>query len=224
MADPPVAPYCSSSTVYYMVEKQVGAGQGDFLADSIPSKRTVDQWIESIASRINGALQSAGYYVPLQAMTGEAWPDWQTKLMEYFNAVGVASMVSDDPTSPTFVNLQSGVRKGISRYRADWNNLIDGLEINVAQKRIHATSLVRANARPGTNADYLLSYSSPPTTTEMVGYPDSSVGDMLREFTQRKLIYMRTMQAGHEPGADPYSVEYMRNARVNTNTLPTRQN
>ncbi len=224
MANPPVAPYCSTSAVYYMVGKKVGSGQADFKPSGTPSKDTVEEWVENASSRIDGALHSAGYYVPLQAMEDETWPDWQTKFMAYFCAVGVASMISDDPTSPTFTNIHTGVRKGISRYRADWNVLIEGLEEKVAREKQRATSLVRALAYSGSNAESLLSIADPPVTAELKGYPHPSDADGLREWTKRSLIYMREQQKGHGPGWDPFSIDFLRSAKSSLGILATRQN
>lgn len=89
------APFCLSSDVAMYHPVLLQDSLSDFEDDlSTPSKTEVDAFIVSISNAILMRLAQGGWYVPLQDLDGETWPDHQTEMLKLMTIVGVGFFIS----------------------------------------------------------------------------------------------------------------------------------
>lgn len=192
------APYCTSSDVYLMRIYAHDPGSTDYTEEGTPRKTVVEYWITQMASQIDMAYASAGYEIPFTARSGEDWPTFQTTFLKYFNAVGVASMTGADASSPPIVQIIQGRRVERSFFEVEWSRMIGGTQ-GIARNERDNTVLLRAAARVGTPADYMLGDVSPPLMDHLEGYDDPTKYDLLRDFTRRNQNYFNAMNLNNQP-------------------------
>ena len=203
------APYCTSSDVYLMRIYAHDPGSTDYTEEGTPRKTIIEYWITQMASQIDMAYASAGYEIPFTAISGEDWPTFQTTFLKYFNAVGVASMTGASASSPPVVQIIQGQRVERSFFEVEWSRLVGGAQ-GIARHERDNTVLVRAAARVGTPADYMLSDAAPPLTDYLEGYNDPTRHDLLRDFTMRHQNYFAAANLYNQPTAlNAASLDYL---------------
>lgn len=198
----PSAPYCSTGDVYLLSLYAHDIAKTDFDAETKIKPAVVTTWISQVASQIDAAYSAAGYEIPLTAISGEDWPAWQTTFLKYFNAIGVASILGGNSTTPPPVLFIGGKRAtNRSFYEAEWMRLIDDFQVMRDGGRPQYV-LIRASTRVGTLADRMLTDPSPPLSNFLEGYVDPGDFDYLRDFTKRYEHFMDYMTDGNPPTWD----------------------
>lgn len=204
----PSAPYCTSSDVYFMRAYAMDPAASDFPVAGTPRKSVVEYWIDQMASRIDMLYASVGYEIPLAAITGETWPTHQTTFLQYLNAIGVASIIGGNASTPPVVSFVGGRRESRSFYEHEWMQLME--DIRTIKDRNPGSTLIRAATLSGTGADYLLTEAMPPLTDWLEGYTDPTHFDTLRTFTKRWQGYMTAINQDNLPSAiNTGSIDYL---------------
>lgn len=199
------SPYCTSQEVAYFTAFMRGQAASDYDAASQPSKTVVDFVINTIASKIDNAYASVGYYIPFENKSGESWPSYQTEFLKYFNVVGVAMMMGGNVPSPPAIGPGRSRSKG-SIFADEWSELIAQVKAIGDHQNFNmvTTALLRARVRPSTGADWRLSSVAGPTSDFLEGYYDPTRFDMLRDYTRRMRDFYKDMQY-----VAPESPDYM---------------
>lgn len=176
--------------------------------DGIPKRSVVDYWITTCASRMDMKFASVGYEIPLTARSGETWPTHQTAFLKYMNAIGVASFMGADASTPPIVAFVGGNRVERSFYEYEWTQLMGSFDL--IKQHQPGDALIRASTRAGTPADYLLTDASPPLTDFLEGYNDPTRWEPLRDFTTRHKYYAAELLKDNAPStATPGSWEWL---------------
>ena len=205
----PSAPYCTTGDVYLMTLFSNDPSGTDFGDGGIIRKDLVTYWVAQIASQIDMLYSSVGYEIPLTAMTGESWPDYQTNFLKYFNAVGAAAFTHGSPSTPPMIAFVGGQRVERSFYEVEWRRLIEDVR-KIGMRVPDTTCLIRADTRVGSPADYMLSEGRPPLTDFLEGYNDPTKWDFLRDFTNRHKNYMNYVNEFNLPSAETEgSIEWL---------------
>lgn len=198
MASPPVAPYCESQDVYSLRVLMDDPSSPDFRSGGVPNKGKVDLLVSTVASRIDMAYASVGYYIPFERISAsDPWTSSQTVFLSYFNAVGVAASLGSKGTAPRIAapNMR---REGTGNWFHDeWNALIQDVR-GIGERRENILGLLRARTRAGTPASDLLARKYPILSDALEGYRDPSRDDLLRNFTKRYrefYAYNRSLQS-----------------------------
>jgi hypothetical protein len=204
------APYCVSSDVKSLLLFIGDVGATDFPSSGIPPFDThIDTMIDMAASRIDMAYHSVGYTIPFEARSGETWNSHQTSFLQYFNAIGVAAMFASPADSPQIAAMRSSKLER-SQYGQEWDDLLNGVKAIGRRDASEAIALLRAAARAGSPADYMLSAVRPPLSSLLEGYHDPRKTDLLRDFTNRYRQYFKYMKSQKLPvSSDPTSVHWL---------------
>ena len=207
----PTAPYCESDDVKDFLLFLGTIGASNFPVEGMPPfRKDIEALVTKVASRIDMAYASVGYYVPFEAKTGESWPDYQTTFLGYLNAIGVASLFSRPADSPQIADMRSGGRRGKQGTVDEWETLKMSIAAIGKRDESNAQALLRAKARPGTAADWMLSAAYPPLSDFIEGYRDPTRDDLLRKFTNRYREFMHYNESLIDsPKVNPQSVEWL---------------
>jgi hypothetical protein len=209
MADA-TAPYCSSTDVKVLLMFFQEIGAADFpVAGNPPLKSQIDTLIAQTASRIDQTYASVGYVIPFSAKAGETWPTYQDGFLSYFNAVGVAAMFASPASSPQIADMRAS-RRDRSQYGSEWEDLLEGIRSIGRREEGSALSLIRAQTRVGTAAEWMLATPYPPLSDFLEGYQSPENTDLMREFTGRYREYFKFIKSQElSPEIDPLSVEHL---------------
>lgn len=208
MADA-TAPYCTTANVKALLPFLDKIGSATFSATVPPTDPQVTFWVNQAASRIDQAYASAGYVIPFSAIAGETWPTHQTSFLTYFNAVGVAAMLASPASSPQIADMRSS-RRDRSQYGQEWDDLLNGVKAIARRQEGETLTLLRAQARTGSAAEYMLATPYPPLSDFLEGYRNPMDTDLMREFTERYRKYYRYVKSLEvSPDVDPLSVEWL---------------
>ena len=209
MADA-TAPYCSSTDVKVLLMFFGEIGAADFPAAGTPPLQShIDTLISQTASRIDQNYASVGYVIPFSAKTGETWTSYQDGVLSYFNAVGVAAMFASPTSSPQVADMRAS-RRDRSQYGSEWEDLLEGIRAIGRREEGAASSLIRAQTRVGSSAEWMLATPVPPLSDFLEGYQSPENTDLMREFTDRYRTYFKFIKSQElSPEADPLSVEHL---------------
>lgn len=209
MADA-TAPYCTSTDVRVLLIFISQIGATDFPTTGIPPVRgDISTMISQAASRIDQAYASVGYVVPFSAISGETWPSYQDGFLSYFNAIGVAAMFASPASSPQIADMRAS-RRDRSQYGSEWDDLLEGIKAIGRREEGSATSLIRAQTRIGSSAEWMLATPYPPLSDFLEGYRDPESTDLMREFTDRYRTYYAYVKSLElSPEVDPLSPEHL---------------
>ncbi len=207
---PPTAPYCLSTDVHDFMLFQGVVGLSDFPSTGTPPvRKDITALVAKVASRIDMAYASVGYYVPFEVYSAETWPTHQTAFLGYLNAIGVAALFAVPANSPQIAGMRTGSRRG-SGFLEEWTTLIDAIKAIGRRDESGAQSLMRAKCRAGTGANWMLGSPYPPLSDFLEGYRDPTRDDMLRDFTLRYKAFFAYNQGLQQPiGSDPTTPEWM---------------
>lgn len=199
MANPPVAPYCDSQDVYQLRVLMDDPAQPDFRSDSSPRKLQVDGLISIVASRIDQAYASVGYYIPFQQISSsDPWTEAQTVYLSYFNMVGVAAMMGSKVSTPRMAGPSSRREGDRNWFHDEWGSLIADI-VGIGKRDESVLGLIRAKTRAGTPASDMLARKYGILSDVLEGYRDPTRSDLLRNFTKRYreyFAYNRSLQTG----------------------------
>ena len=204
------APYCTSTDVKVLLMFVGQIGATDFRTSGVPPVRgDISAMIDMAASRIDQHYASVGYVVPFSAKTGETWPSYQDGFLSYFNAVGVAAMFASPASSPQIADMRAS-RRDRSQYGGEWDDLLEGVKAIGRREEGAATSLMRAQTRIGSSAEWMLATPVPPLSDFLEGYQSPENTDLMREFTGRYREYFKFIKSQElSPEVDPLSVEHL---------------
>lgn len=150
----PTSPYATSGDVASFFKNMINDNP-DFNTNTAIPKVTIDKWIIWVSGAIDMALSEAGYVIPLQELSGEAWPVHQTTYLELVTSLGCASFVS--PGSKPAPALGPG-QKGSS------GNIFDDLYKMELQKIRSGSLRYRAKFYLGTRAEINVNEPSAPVS------------------------------------------------------------
>jgi len=169
----PASPYCTSAQVAVLVPQLV-RNAADFGNDTQPTKAIVTAFIGWKASEINMRFASVGYIVPLQAISGEDWPNDQTNVLALMNAMAVAGMIVGPVIKPAPAMGRDGGIKD--------NGFIAAYKDFLALIKQNGSGF-RANYHVGSQAEQFCRYPAGPTTDYLEGYLDPTRFQTTGEYT-----------------------------------------
>jgi hypothetical protein len=213
MANPPVAPYCDPQDIYQLRILMDDPSLPDFRPDGSPPKSKVDGLINIVASRIDQAYASVGYYIPFEEISSSSdpWSSSQTVFLSYFNSIGVAAMLGGNVSTPRISGPADRREGGGNWFQEEWRSLIGDI-IGIGERRENILGLLRARARAGSPASDMLSRKYPILSDALEGYRDPTKSDLMRDFTNRYreyFAYNKSLQSGiYEDATTPEWMSY----------------
>lgn len=159
----PVSPYTNSTMVSYMLTTMLsGAPIG---ASTTPKKTNTDQFITWISAQVDMQFSSAGYKLPLAAISGEDWPAHQTNYLQLITTMGAAAMAGGYSLrpAPAVGSRQGGTGNAYGDlFNAELNRIFD--------PRTRTTTLnFRADYYAGSPAQIACTEPKGPTTDYLEG-------------------------------------------------------
>lgn len=161
----PSSPYTTINAVKFLL--RVLLAKQSIGVDTTPDTSLVTQAISWISAEIDIRLQSAGFVVPLEAVSGETWPEHQTAYLGFVASLGAAAMAGGYALSPApaLAATQQG-GQGRNRfydlYQTELNRILH------PQTRQTALAF-RANYYSGTPAQVAITEPRAPTTDFLEG-------------------------------------------------------
>lgn len=96
----PSKPYCTTAQVALLLPALLNKNTDFDEINTTPKKSAVTQYSTWVSNQIDLQFQMAGYMVPFQELTDEAWPTHQTHYLELLAALGVAALTGGHVLKP----------------------------------------------------------------------------------------------------------------------------
>lgn len=175
--------YTTSGNVI-LFTKNYTLGAVDFNKSTFVTKDNVDKFIAYSAAMIDQRLASAGFVLPLTAISGETYPAHQTAYLDFLNCLGTVNLLLPS-TMPNRAGKQPEDNNFSKLFKTELDKLYDG-------KKHHAK--LRAAYYIGTPAEQALSEPLAPMSDFMKGKVDPTKYQTLNQFTDLALRVKSTLQ------------------------------
>lgn len=168
----PTAPFSTNTQVSYLLIGLRPGGQAIVFSEtSTPPGTVVDGLRTMKSAALLVAFAEAGYYAPLQDISGETWPAHQTNYLAAIEAIGVAGDIG--------ATLRPAPATGMRRGSAG-NVYQQIFQDTITRIRLGSTRF-RAAFYAGTRAERALNQPRAPMTEFGEGYYDPARYSMMNE-------------------------------------------